>query len=168
MLIVHLYLQNRKEGLNLKTCFMFGHSDAPDSILGKIEEAIERHYLEYGVRYFYVGNRGNFDILAAKAAKRVKQRYPDLYIYLLLAYHPAERKFSLHNIFDGSYYPPLVNVPKRFAIIHANKYMVDSVASVICYVNHNGNSRNLLQYAQRRHIKDGLLVDNLSQHNSIP
>lgn len=134
----------------MKSCFMFGHGDCPDSILPKIEEAIEHHYSELNIRCFYVGSRGRFDRLAATAAKRVKQRHPSLQLYLLLAYHPGERAITLTDGFDHSYYPPLENVPRRYAIVRANRYMIDVSDSVICYVAHLGNSRNLLEYAQQR------------------
>lgn len=146
----------------MKSCFMFGHADCPDEILPKIENAIETHYSKHGVRLFYVGNRGSFDRLAAFAAKKVKLRYPDMKLFLVLAYHPAQRKPDLTDGFDGSYYPPLEGVPKQYAIIRTNHHMIDIADSMICYVRHIGNTRNLLEYAQRRNKKDGNPIQNLA------
>lgn len=140
-------------------CFMFGHADCPDAIMPRIEAAVEKHYLEYGVRSFYVGNRGRFDAVAARAVKRVKKRHPDIRLYLLLAYHPAERRVDMADGFDSSYYPPLVGVPRPYAITRANRYMADTAATLICYVRHNGNARNLLEYAQRRRKKEGIQIE---------
>ena len=50
-----------------KVCFLFGHATTPFAVLGLIEEAAERHYREYGIRTFIVGNRGSFDQYAATA-----------------------------------------------------------------------------------------------------
>lgn len=136
----------------MKSCFMFGHSDCSDCMLPKIEEAIENCILNYKTTQFYVGNRGNFDRLAAVAAKKVKQKHPELQLYLLLAYHPAERPVDLRDIFDGSFYPPLENTPRQYAIIRANRYMIDTCDGIICYVKHIGNTRNLLEYAQKHHL----------------
>ena len=141
---------------------MFGHADSPDDILPKIEEAIESQYLYFNVRFFYVGSRGRFDSLAAIAVKKIKQKYPDIHLYLLLYYHPAERTVTMTEGFDGSYYPPLENVPRRFAIIRTNRYMIDSADAIICYVNHIGNTRNLLEYALRKQHKESLLIKNLA------
>lgn len=133
----------------MKSCFMFGHSDCPESILPRIEQAIVNCYLK-GVTDFYVGCRGQFDSLAAKAVIRVKQQYKEVRLYLLLAYHPGERPVDLRAGFDGSYYPPLENVPRPFAIIQGNQYMVNNSDYLICYVEHTGNTRKLLEYAQKR------------------
>ena len=119
----------------MKSCFMFGHADCPDCIMSRIETAIEEHYTGHSINNFYVGNRGRFDCLAAAAVKRVKQRHPDISLYLVLAYHPAEREVNLTEGFDNSYYPPLEGVPKRYAIVKANQYMVNTTDSIICYVN---------------------------------
>ena len=146
-----------------KICFLFGHATTPYESISRIELTAERHYLELGIRTFIVGNRGNFDMYAATAIKALKQRYSDITLLLLLAYHPGERSFELTNGFDNSYYPPLENVPKRYAIVKANRYMVDTADSIICYVNHIGNTRNLLEYAQRRHKKEGVIIENVAE-----
>lgn len=146
----------------MKSCFMFGHSDSPDSIITKIEEAIENCYLHQGITAFYVGHRGRFDAISATAAKRMKLRYPDIQLNLLLAYHPGERTVNLENGFDNSYYPPLGNVPRAYAIVRANKHMIDTVDSIICYVKHIGNTRNLLEYAQRRQKRGDIFIRNIA------
>ncbi len=134
----------------MKTCFMFGHATASYDALPRIEAAAERHYWEYGIRTFMVGSRGAFDQMAATAIKELKKKYPDISLQLLLAYHPAERPFDLWDGFDSSYYPPLKGVPRKFAIVKANQYMIQCADSIICYVNGIGNCRNFLEYAQRR------------------
>ena len=68
-----------------KVCFMFGHATTPYTALTLIEAAAERHYLEYGIRTFIVGNRGNFDSYAATAISRLKERYKDISLLLLIA-----------------------------------------------------------------------------------
>ena len=145
------------------SCFLFGHANCPDSIMPKLELTIEKYYSELNVLYFYVGNRGKFDSLAAKAVRKVKQRYPDIQLFLVLAYHPGERPVDLWGGFDGSYYPPLENVPKQYAIVRANQYMVDTSETIICYVKHFGNTRNLLEYAQRREKKGLVQITNIAE-----
>ena len=133
----------------MKSCFMFGHSDCPESMLPQIEQAIEKYHAE-GVTEFYVGSRGRFDSLATAAVKRAKFHHKDIRLYLVLAYHPAERPVTLWDGFDGSFYPPMENVPRQFAIVKANQYMVRTADFLICYVRHIGNTRNLLAYANKK------------------
>ncbi len=140
-------------------CFMFGHSDCPEEILPHIQQAIEKSYTTLGCRIFYVGNRGQFDCLAAKAARQAKMRCPDLQLMLLLSYHPAERKVDTFG-FDGSYYPILVSTPRKYAIVEANRNMVRAADSVICFVKHPGNARSLLAYGQKNR---NLVVENLAE-----
>ena len=141
---------------------MFGHGDAPESIMLRILAAIEAQYRDNGVTAFYVGNRGSFDRMAAAAVKQVKQQFPEISLILVLAYHPGERAVDLSEGFDGSYYPPLENIPKRYAIVRANQHMIDTADSVICYVNHIGNTKKLLEYALRKQKGSSLIIDNVA------
>lgn len=146
----------------MKSCFMFGHADCPDSMLPRIEQAIDYYYSQHGVTDFYIGNRGRFDCLAATAVRKAKQRHTDIRMYLLLAYHPSERPVDLWGGFDGSFYPPLENTPRQFTIVKANQYMVDTTDFLICYVKHFGNTRNLLEYAKRRK-REGVHIENVAE-----
>lgn len=94
-----------------------------------------------------------------------KKRFTDIHLYLLLSYHPAEHPIEIPDGFDGSYYPPLHNIPRRFAIVQANRHLVDSCDTLICYVNHCGNSRKLLQYACQQTRKRPVLIENLAERN---
>ena len=148
-----------------RVCFLFGHSTTPCDALLAIEAAAERQYEEHKIRTFVVGKRGAFDGYAATAIKHLKRKYDDVSLMLLLAYHPAERLVTLTDGFDNSYYPPLENVPRRYAIVRANKYMVDTADAIICYVNHVGNTRKLLEYAQRRQKKEGIPIENVAENS---
>lgn len=132
-----------------QSCFLFGHADTPESVLPFLAEAIEEKVME-GVRSFYVGYHGSFDRLAASALRKIKREHNEISVSLVLPYHPAEQTVELPFGFDGSFYPPLENVPRRFALVRANRYMVQTCDIIICYVNHFGNARNLLEYAQKQ------------------
>lgn len=146
----------------MKTCFLFGHADCPSIMLSKIEGAIENCYSKHGITDFYVGNRGNFDRLAAVAAKKVKQRHEEIKLFLVLAYHPAERRFVLPDGFDGSYYPPLEGTPRRYAVVESNRYLIDTSNAIICYVDHIGNTGDLLAYARRKRKTGKIVIDNIA------
>lgn len=119
-----------------KTCFFIGHRDAPESIYSELARTVEQ-LIGQGVTDFYVGHYGNFDRLAARAVIAAKQRHPEVRLTMLLPYHPAEREVILPSGFDSSLYPPgMENVPRRFAIARANRWMVEHCTHLVAYVTH--------------------------------
>ena len=136
----------------MKTCFFIGHREADERLLPELMSVVERLIIEEQVSCFYVGGYGGFDRIAASAIKRSKQNHPELTLMLVLPYHPAERPVEIPHGFDGTYYPEgLEKVPRRYAIVMANKIMVDTSDWLIAYVRHGAsNSRKILEYAQRR------------------
>lgn len=146
-----------------KSCFFIGHREADERLLPRLELTIERLIAEENVRYFYVGGYGGFDRIAAAAVKKAKQKYPDITLMLVLPYHPAERPIDTPNGFDGTYYPDrLESTPRRYAIVRTNRIMVDTCDWLVCYVRHGAsNSRNLLEYAQRRAKKGLIQIKNI-------
>ena len=145
-----------------KSCFLFGHADTPQSILPLLEQAIERE-VHLGVTVFYVGYHGNFDRMAATALRAVKHRHPEITVMLLLAYHPAERAAEIPMGFDGSFYPPLEGIPRRYALIRANRYMARTSDSLIYFVKHPGNTRKLLEYAEKTRLGNNPSVTNIAE-----
>lgn len=146
----------------MKSCFLFGHSDTPEEVRQRIEAAVERLYREQDVRLFYVGGYGAFDRLAASAVKSVKGKIPEVELYFVTPYHPTERPCELPPGFDGIFYPPLENVPRQYAIVRANRYMIATSDAIICYVWHGAsNTQKLLEYARRREKKEGIHIENL-------
>ena len=134
-------------------------------MLPRLELVIDRLIQEDRVRYFYVGEYGGFDRIAVAAVKRVKQKYPDITLMLVLPYHPAERPTEAPAGFNGTYHPEgLENTPRRYAIVRTNIIMVDTCDWLVCYVRHGAsNSRNLLEYAQRREAKGIIQIVNIGE-----
>ena len=137
-----------------KSCFFIGHREAGPEILPALEDAIEKHISEYGVTEFIVGHYGGFDRLAARALAAAKKCHPEIRLLMLIPYHPAERPVETPPGFDGTFYPPgMESVPRKFAIVQANRYMIDHVDYLIAYAWHPAsNSRNLIEYAIRKNI----------------
>ncbi len=146
-----------------KSCFFIGHREADERLLPRLEMEIERLIRSENVRYFYVGGYGGFDQIVATAVKRAKKKYPEITLMLVLPYHPAERPIEKPPGYDGTYYPEgLEKTPRPFAIVKANQLMVDSCDWLVCYVRHGAsNSRNLLEYAQRRENKGLIRIKNI-------
>lgn len=131
---------------------MIGHHDAPESIYPALQREIERHITELGVTEFIVGHYGNFDRMAARALGEAKQVHPEIFLWLLLPYHPAEQKVEIPEGFDGSFYPEgMEKVPRRLAIVKANRYAVEQVKYLIVYRRYAaGNVSKLIDYTQIR------------------
>ena len=144
--------------MNGKRCFFIGHREAPDSLYPALQEVIESHITKYGVTEFIVGHYGGFDRLAARAVKVAKQTHPEITLLLLLPYHPAERSIENPAGFDNTYYPPgMETVPRMFAIVRANRYVVDHVDYLIAYAWHEpSNAYKLVEYAKSRE-RNGLI-----------
>ena len=136
----------------MKSCFFIGHREASTEVLPALTEAVEHHIVGYGVTEFIVGNYGGFDYMAAKAVIAAKERHPGITLALLIPYHPAERPIEPPQGFDNTFYPPgMENVPRRLAIVRANRYMVDHVDYLIAYAWHPAsNARDLVEYARKR------------------
>ena len=146
-------------------CFFIGHREAGDELLHTLTEAVERHITEYGITSFMVGRYGNFDKLAARAVIGAKKRHPEVTLTLLLPYHPFDRPTPTPEGFDGTFYPPgMETVPKRVAIVRANRYMVENSSHLIAYAWHPAsNARELVEYAQAREKKGTIRVENLAE-----
>ena len=142
----------------MSTCFFIGHREAPDSLLSQLSAEIERHITEYGVTEFVVGRYGRFDALAAKCIKAAKKRHPEVTLTLLLLYHPYDRPTPTPPGFDGTFYPPgMETVPKRAAIVRANRYMMEHSDYMIAFVWHSASNAWDLVECAKKWMERGLI-----------
>ena len=101
-----------------------GHAQISQS--EKIEKwlyAVTQKLIEQGATTFYLGGYGAFDLLAASVLRAQKKRYPQIELILVLAYLNTGRNTSGY---DSTVYPPLETTPRRFAISHRNRWMVEA------------------------------------------
>lgn len=127
-----------------------GHRDVfdPEAVGAWLIETVEELIRE-GADCFYLGGYGQFDALAAAAVRKQKERYLEIRSVLVLPY--LDRSFDASD-YDETVYPPLENVPKRYAISRRNEYMIDRSDVVIAFVTHSfGGAYKSLCYAQRKH-----------------
>lgn len=153
------------EGCQMGSCFFIGHRETPDRVYPTLLETIERHITEYGVSEFVVGQYGSFDRLVIRALSQAKRAHPDITLMLMTPYYPVNRKVDLPEEFDALFYPPdLETVPKRLAIVRANRYMVERSDFLIAYVRHPAsNARELLEYAGTGKRKGKIHITNLAE-----
>ena len=102
----------------------------------------------------YNGGYGNFDYFAAKCVQRMQEQYSNIRNCLVLPYIDQpflERIEIFKNHFDETIYPPLESVPRKYAIIRRNEWMLDSADIVIAYVTYSwGGAARTLEYARRK------------------
>lgn len=147
--------------MNNKTCFFIGSRHSSSAITEQLVEVIEKHIVEYGVTTFTVGHYGNFDSLVISVLKEMKKKYTDIELYLLCPYALNQKRETPEG-FDGTFYPEgLEFVPKPYAIVQANRYMIEHSDFLIANPG-IGNSRKIVEYAQRRE-KKGLIKVTLLQ-----
>lgn len=126
-----------------------GHAQISQS--EKIEKwlyDVTQKLIEQGATTFYLGGYGAFDSLAASVLREQKKRYSQIELVLVLAYLNTGRDTSGY---DSTVYPLLETVPRRFAISHRNRWMVESADVVVAYVLHDwGGAATTLRCAKQK------------------
>ena len=137
----------RREIMTVTFC---GHSELSDrdsTIRAWLSATVESLILR-GAKLFYLGGYGDFDSMAASVVWEQKQKYPEIESLLVLPYLDSSLN---RNGYDGTTYPPLEKVPRRFAIIKRNEWMVDNSSVLVGYVLYEwGGAVKTLKYAQRK------------------
>ena len=146
----------------MKTCFFIGHRDAPEALRPLLSDAVERHITQCGVTEFIVGHYGRFDAMAASAVRAAKQQHPEISLVLLIPYYPYPNDT---DDFDATFYPPgMETVPKPFAIVRTNEYMIRSADYLICYDRGQiGKTRDFVGLARQRERKGLIHIENLAE-----
>ncbi len=146
----------------MNTCFFIGHRDAPEALRPLLSDAVERHITQCGVTEFIVGHYGRFDAMAASAVRAAKKQHPEISLVLLLPYYPFPYET---DGFDATFYPPdMESVPKPFAIVRANEYMIRSADYLICYDRGQiGKTRDFVELARQRERKGLIHIENLAE-----
>ena len=118
-----------------------------DQVRQWLENAVDSLIRE-GVDVFYLGGYGEFDRMALSVVNKTKEAHPDVRAILVLPY--LDRSMDL-DAYDGSVYPPLEKVPRRYAISRRNRWMVDQADVVVAYVIHEwGGAATTLRYAEAK------------------
>lgn len=132
------------------TVTFFGHSQTPQSVQPLLQKVIFDLVENNGAKNFYIGNHGNFDLMAKKSLQEIKLHYCDITYTVVLAYLPA--KPDEYTDYSDTVYPEdIENVPPRFAICRRNEWMIERSDVVITYVKHQyGGAAKYKQLAERK------------------
>ena len=107
----------------------------------------------------YLSGYGDFDEICACACRELKQECAEIEIVYITPYIRLSEQAKIKDmqnlgLFDTSIYPPIENVPLRFAISKRNEWMIANADLIIAYVNHNyGGAYKSLQIARRKKRK---------------
>ena len=126
-----------------------GHKEVPD------REAVEvwlrsvcLELIAEGADEFYLGGYGSFDYMCASVLRELKKEHNQIKLILVLPYLNSN---ILTDGYDETLYPPLENVPLRFAISRRNEWMVCESDVVVAYVTHGwGGAAKTLEHARRK------------------
>ena len=90
--------------------------------------------------------------MAASVVEQVKREHPEVTLGILLAYYPTVGQTTFAVNCDYTVFPPgMEHVPKRFAIVRANRYMIKNSDFLITYAwKPGGNARKLSEYAHKQ------------------
>ena len=126
-----------------------GHKEINDpSTVRSALNSVLLTLLAQGVDDFLLGGYGAFDMITARAVHDLKRQHPDIRSPLVIPYLNRDYDSSLY---DGTTYPPLEEIPKRFAITKRNEWMVEQADVVVAYVKHDwGGAAAALRYAEKK------------------
>ena len=140
-------------------CSIFGHSEfiITSDIEEKLTNALEICINILNIYTFYVGGYGDFDKLSTYVLNKLKIKYPQIKIILVYAYlnnnlHNSDKIF-INEHYDCTIYPNIEHIPKRYAIIERNKWIVKESSFIIFFVKHSwGGASKMLDYAKKKKI----------------
>lgn len=157
-----------------RTACFTGHRELPTDDLPEISKRLEDtlvKLIEQGYRYFGAGGALGFDTLAAQAVLRLRERYPQIRLILVLPclnqtrgrlqadvdiYEGLKRCADKVTYTSESYF--------RGSMQKRNRYLVDNSSVCICYLTKlTGGTAYTVDYARR----SGLRIINIAGPDSL-
>lgn len=141
----------------MKTCTFIGHKNTLKEIEPILESTLRDLILNKNVAKFYVGTHGSFDYMAQRVLEKFKNQYVWIEYNIVLAYLPQIKE--QYKDYSNTVYPDgLEKIPKRYAIIERNKWMIRKCDYLVCYVEHTfSNAYSFKEFAEKK----GKMVVNL-------
>ncbi len=140
-------------------CFS-GHRMLPqncEQIIADLEAAIVS-LIKRGVVFFGAGGALGFDMLAEEAVLRLKERYPQIRLVLVLPCPPEQQTLKWNSEQKRRYYDILEKADKvrvlsdRYTstcMLDRNRHMVDCSGYLICYLRESrGGTYYTVNYAE--------------------
>ena len=132
-----------------------GHSNClfSDEEKEKLKQLLIKEIRKNPTCKFYLGGYGTFDSLCLLTLRELKTDFPNIELLFITPY--LDKNYSKLQLakyyYDDVIFPPIENVPRKFAILKRNERMVDSADLVIAYVKYSwGGAAKTLEYAKRK------------------
>lgn len=141
-----------------KTCCFAGHREIADrDVENSIKKIAEDLIVTQNVKTFLVGHYGRFDACCHSVIQKLKKVYQDISLDLVIPYltnEINEYKELYYQNYDRILIADMpLNTPRKFQIIQANFYMIDSSDYLICYINRSfGGAAQTYRYAKRKNL----------------
>ena len=145
-----------------------GHSNYlfSDEEKEKLKQLLIKEIRKNPTCKFYLGGYGDFDSLCLRTLRELKKEFQDIELIFITPYidkNYSKLEFAKYY-YDDVIFPPLESVPRKFAILKRNEWMVDSADLVIAYVKYSwGGAAKTLEYAKRKKKQ----IINLAIENSL-
>ena len=133
----------------------FGHSNClfNDDIKKQLKNILLDEIIKNPTCKFYLGGYGDFDGLCLRTLRELKHDFPTIEILFITPY--LDKNYSKLELtkyyYDDVIFPPIESVPRKFAILKRNEWMVEEADLVIAYVMYSwGGAAKTLEYAKRK------------------
>ena len=132
-----------------------GHSNCffNDDIKAQLKNILVGEIIKNPTCKFYLGGYGDFDGLCLRTLKELKNDFPEIELIFITPYldkNYSKLEFAKYH-YDDVIFPPLETVPRKFAILKRNEWMVDEADLVLSYVTYSwGGAAKTLEYARRK------------------
>ena len=134
-----------------------GHSNCLfiDEEKEKLKQLLIKEIRKNPTSKFYLGGYGDFDSLCLRTLRELKTDFPKIELLFITPY--LDKNYSKLELakyyYDDVIFPTMENVPRKFAILKRNEWMVDSAELVIAYVKYSwGGAAKTLEYAKRKKV----------------
>lgn len=119
----------------------------------KLSILLENQLIKNSYCTFYLGGYGDFDNLCLDLLKKLKLSYPHIKLVFITPYlddNYKKLKYAKES-FDEIIFLPLEDVPKKYAILRRNEWMVEHADFLIAYVRYNwGGASKMLAHAKKK------------------
>ena len=147
-----------------------GHSDFlfSDDVKQQLKNILVSEIIKNPTCRFYLGGYGDFDSLCLRTLRELKKEFQDIELIFITPYidkNYSKLEFAKYH-YDDVIFPPLESVPRKFAIIKRNEWMVEEADLVIAYVKYSwGGAAKTLEYAKRKKVP--IINISLKQQNIL-
>lgn len=123
----------------MAVCTFFGHHDCSADVKPRLRVMLTELIEHHGADTFYVGNHGAFDASVWSVLSELRLRYAHIRCAIVLAYMPLreDRLAKPYEDKDTLLLDGIETVPRRYAIIWRNKWMLQRADYVVTYVVHH-------------------------------